>query len=579
MTRTVARGLLPGVPRTMLEVRVRWVLAVVVVVANIIGGLVVLLFATFVVPDPPLRDPDHVHLVNAVAFFSYPVVAGPIALVAGLWLWRPVVSLVRGGHIPDRAEGRAVLLGPLRLTFLVGALWGVGAAGWAGLDVVLFTGRLAVKTGLTCLLGAATTCTIVYLLSERLLRPAAALVLAAEGPRRLRLPGVTTRVMLAWALGTAIPVFGLICVAVAALAAPDIDVDQLAITILGLGGAALIVGVYVTYMATRAIADPIKSVRTGMAQVERGDLGTEVAVYDASEVGQLQAGFNHMVAGLRDHERLRDLFGRHVGEEVAGLALERGDIELGGETREVAVLFVDLTGSTRLADTRGPDEVVGLLNRFFGVVVAVVARHGGWINKFEGDAALAIFGAPSEMQDSAGGALGAARELAVRLRAEVPVLDAGIGVSAGPVVAGYIGAQQRFEYTVIGDPVNEAARLSDLAKASPGRVLASGTVVELAHLAESDEWEFGRSVTLRGRSRPTRLGVPKQPKQPRRPVVPPPAPAPDVEGPRRIRFPRPFRPLRRGGRVLLGALVLTKAAKGAKRDAGEPAEEPPQGDG
>ncbi|KAB2380116.1 adenylate/guanylate cyclase domain-containing protein, partial [Actinomadura montaniterrae] len=520
----MARGLLPGVPRTMLEVRVRWVLAVVVVVANIVGGLVVLLFATFVVPDPPLRDPEHVHLVNAVAFFGYPVVAGPIALVAGLWLWRPVVSLVRGGGMPDRVQGRAVLLGPLRLTVLVGALWGVGAAGWAGLDVVLFTGRLAVKTGLTCLLGAATTCTIVYLLSERLLRPAAALVLAAERPRRFRLPGVTTRVMLAWALGTAIPVFGLICVAVAALAAPDIDVTQLAITILGLGGAALAVGVYVTYMATRAIADPIKSVRTGMAQVERGDLGAEVAVYDASEVGQLQAGFNHMVAGLRENARLRDLFGRHVGEEVAGLALERGDIELGGETREVAVLFVDLTGSTRLADTRGPDEVVGLLNRFFGVVVAVVARHGGWINKFEGDAALAIFGAPTELEDSAGGALGAARELAVRLRAEVPVLDAGIGVSAGPVVAGYIGAEQRFEYTVIGDPVNEAARLSDLAKASPGRVLASGTVLELAHLAEADEWEFGRSVTLRGRSRPTRLGAPRPP---RAPVVPGPAPAPD----------------------------------------------------
>ncbi|WP_372510408.1 adenylate/guanylate cyclase domain-containing protein [Actinomadura madurae] len=137
-------------------------------------------------------------------------------------------------------------------------------------------------------------------------------------------------------------------------------------------------------MATKAIADPIRSVRTGMAQVERGDLGAEVAVYDASEVGQLQAGFNHMVAGLRENERLRDLFGRHVGEEVADLALERGDITLGGETREVAVLFVDLTGSTRLADTRGPDEVVGLLNRFFGVVVAVVAGHGGWINKFEG---------------------------------------------------------------------------------------------------------------------------------------------------------------------------------------------------
>ncbi|QFG27263.1 adenylate/guanylate cyclase domain-containing protein [Actinomadura sp. WMMB 499] len=500
----------------MLEIRVRWVLLVVVVVANVVGGLVVLLFATFVVPDPPLDDPEYVHLVNAVAFFSYPVIAGPGALVLGLWLWRPVVRLVRDGGEPDREQKRAVLLGPLRLTLLVGCLWAVGAAGWALLDLVLFTGRLAVKTGLTCLLGAATTCTIVYLLSERLLRPAAALVLAAEPPRRFRLPGVTTRVMLAWALGTAIPVFGLICVAIAALAAPDIDVTQLAVTTLGLGGAALTAGMYVTYMATRAIADPIKSVRTGMAHVERGDLRTVVEVYDASEVGQLQAGFNHMVSGLREHERLRDLFGRHVGEEVADLALER-DVTLGGEVREVAVLFVDLAGSTRLAQTRGPDEVVGLLNRFFGGVVSVVGQYGGWINKFEGDAALAIFGAPSELEDAAGGALGAARELAVRLRADVPELDAGIGVSAGEVVAGYIGAEQRFEYTVIGDPVNEAARLSDLAKVSPRRVLASGTVLGLAHLAEAGRWDVGKPVTLRGRTRPTRLAVPRRPEVPVQP--------------------------------------------------------------
>lgn len=155
---------------SMLEIRVRWVLLVVVGVANVVGSLVVLLFATFVIPDPPLADRDHVRLINALAFFGYPFVAAPVALVAGLRLWRPVVTFVRDGGEPDRLQRRAVLLGPLRLTLLVGALWAVGALGWAVLDLVLFTGRLAVKTGLTCLLGAATTCTIVYLLSERLLR-------------------------------------------------------------------------------------------------------------------------------------------------------------------------------------------------------------------------------------------------------------------------------------------------------------------------------------------------------------------------------------------------------------------------
>jgi class 3 adenylate cyclase len=188
----------------------------------------------------------------------------------------------------------------------------------------------------------------------------------------------------------------------------------------------------------------------------------------------------------------------------------------------------------------------------------VVARHGGWINKFEGDAALAIFGAPTQLEDSAGGALGAARELAVRLRAEVPVLDAGIGVSAGPVVAGYIGAEERFEYTVIGDPVNEAARLSDLAKGEDARVLASATVLDLAHLAESDEWDEGRSVVLRGRSRPTRLGTPRGSA----------LPAPRPEAAARLRLPRT---LRRSRRLLLGALVLSRAAKSTRAaDPGKP---------
>ncbi|MEU5876282.1 adenylate/guanylate cyclase domain-containing protein [Spirillospora sp. NPDC047279] len=559
---------IPGVPRTMLEVRVRWVLLFVIAVANVGGGLVVLLFATFVVPDPPMPPGEaaQARLVNTIAFFSYPVIAGPIALALGYHLWRPVVRLAREGGTPDREQRRAVLLGPLRATLVMGALWTLGAIGWATLDIALFNVRLGVKTGLTALLGALTCCTIVYLLSERLLRPAAALVLATEHPRWFKLPGVTTRVMLAWALGTAIPVFGLICVAIGALAAGGIETTQLAITILGLGGTSLLVGMAVTYMATQAIADPIKTVRQGMAMVERGDLETEIEVYDASEVGQLQSGFNHMVAGLRDHERLRDLFGRHVGEEVAGLAIENGHIELGGETREVAVLFVDLTGSTRLAETHAPDEVVALLNQFFGVVVETVNGHGGWINKFEGDAALAIFGAPTDLDDAAGAALGAARELAFRLRTEVPGVDAGIGVSAGPVVAGYIGAEQRFEYTVIGDPVNEAARLSDLAKVAPGRVLASGTVLELAHLAEAAEWDLGKSVTLRGRSRPTRLAAP------RTPVVPTVVESvvDEVERRRRL-FPRPRVPglLRRVGRTAADVVVPPPLASGAGGPGGE----------
>jgi adenylate cyclase len=205
---------------------------------------------------------------------------------------------------------------------------------------------------------------------------------------------------------------------------------------------------------------------------------------------------------------MRDVFGRQVGEDVARAALERG-VELGGEELDVAALFVDLTGSTRIAGERSPTEVVELLNRFFGVVVEVVERRGGMVNKFEGDAALAVFGAPVPRDDAATCALAAARELAERLPDAAPDLEAGIGVSAGTVVAGNIGAEKRYEYTVIGDPVNEAARLCDLAKERDRQVLASERAVKAASDEEQQRWELGEEVELRGRPEPTRLAEPK----------------------------------------------------------------------
>jgi adenylate cyclase len=138
----------------------------------------------------------------------------------------------------------------------------------------------------------------------------------------------------------------------------------------------------------------------------------------------------------------------------------------------------------------------------------VVDRTGGFVNKFEGDAALCIFGAPVARSDAADCALVAARLLRERL-ADVHGLSAAVGVSAGAVVAGNIGTRERFEYTVIGDAVNEAARLTELAKSRPGRLLVSSSVLERASHAEQRRWRDDGDVVLRGRSRTTRLVVPR----------------------------------------------------------------------
>jgi adenylate cyclase len=279
--------------------------------------------------------------------------------------------------------------------------------------------------------------------------------------------------------------------------------ERIGIAVVVLGAVGVLVGWFANATTARSLSEPLTTLRTALGRVEDGNLDVAVPVDDASEVGMLQSGFNRMVHGLRERDRLRDLFGRQVGEDVAREALASDDFELGGETREAAVLFVDLVGSTAMAATWEPHDVVAELNAFFAIVVDCVTLHGGWVNKFEGDAALCVFGAPSAHPDAAGAALATARALHGRLERDLPSVHAAIGVSAGTVVAGNVGTPERYEYTVIGDPVNEAARLTDLAKATPGRMLASDAALERSNPRERVRWQPGESVELRGRSRPT----------------------------------------------------------------------------
>jgi adenylate cyclase len=179
-------------------------------------------------------------------------------------------------------------------------------------------------------------------------------------------------------------------------------------------------------------------------------------------------------------------------------------------------LFVDIIGSTAMAEVLPPGEVVATLNDYFGCVVRVVGDEGGWVNKFEGDGALCVFGAPATQPDHAARALRAARRLRrelAELRTKRPGLDVAIGVSAGPLVAGNVGTESRYEYTVIGRPVNEAARLSDLAKGKPGRVVASQAALERAG-DEATRWASLGTVALRGQSAPTEIYEPVEVREP-----------------------------------------------------------------
>jgi adenylate cyclase len=474
--------------------------------ANGVGGVLVFLLLGFLLPFAPYSD-SHLGL-NAVAGAAYLT----ITLAIGTMLARRMAAPVRDWLLAERpptAEERALVLAtPMRFALLSGFFWALGAVLFTLLNV-RDDGWSALIVGGGMLMGGETTCALGYLLAERQARPVTARALAGGAPRESVGPGVSQRLGMAWSLGTGVPLLGILVVAMSGLVSPDDDPASVAGAIAFLAVVGIAVGMLAITVASRSLAEPLAALRGAVGQIEEGDLDVAVPVDDGSEVGLLEAGFNSMAGGLRERERLRDLFGRHVGREVAEAALQRdGEVKLGGEVREVAVVFVDLVGSTRLAHRRPPAEVVALLNSFFSLVVRAVEEQGGWINKFEGDAALCVFGAPTAGEDPAGDALRAARRLSELLASGLEGAEAAIGVSAGPAVAGNVGTEERFEYTVIGDPVNEGARLCELAKQRGEPLLASEAVLRRAAPHEAARWELRESVVLRGRDVPTGVAVP-----------------------------------------------------------------------
>lgn len=488
------------------ERAVRWLTLLAAAIANVIGTIAVFVLLVGLLPTAELAGDRSPVIVNLAMAAGYVLLAVPIGMVVTLRRLRSGRTWLKEGRAPTYGEQRNLLRAPLHVFATVGIGWIIAALLFGAYNAT-FSFELGQRVAITVALGGLVTCTTAYLITERLLRPAAARALSARPLEEPALPGVTARAMFAWGVGSAVPLLGLVLIALSTLIEGDFSRSELAVAVLGLAAGALVLGCWLALFAARVTTAPINSMRAGVDEIGKGNLEAEVPVYDGTEVGLLQAGFNRMAAGIRERERIRELFGMHVGEEVARAALER-ESGLGGETREVGVLFVDIVSSTAIAAERPPGEVVDLLNEFFSLVVEVVEEHGGWVNKFEGDAALAVFGAPEPLDDASGCALGAGRELAGRLREELGSAEAGIGISYGQVVAGNVGSSHRFEYTVIGDAVNEAARLTELAKGRPTMILASEPAVSEAGEEEAGRWSLDGEVELRGRGRPTRVAQP-----------------------------------------------------------------------
>jgi adenylate cyclase len=501
--RLSGRDALDGTERAALADRTLRRAAFAATFANVCGAIDVFVLLWWVLPEPA-GQVDLGRNVAAIAIFT------PLAIGVG-WIWaerliRPAVGWLKEDREPTERERDGTLRLPVTCAMIDATMW-VTAAVLFGVLNADASVDMALHVSSTILMGGITTLAVAYLLNERIQRSVTARALAAAPPTEPRGPGVKGRLLIAWTTATGVPLAGLVLVGCQALIDDSVSREEVVRSVVALGAGALVIGLLATALVAKSVAEPLTDMRRALRRIEEGDLDARVRVDDGSEVGLVQSGFNRMAAGLNEREQIRELFGRHVGEDVARAALDRGTA-LGGEVREVAALFVDLVGSTRLAAERPPQDVVALLNRFFAIVVDVVGRHGGWVNKFEGDAALVVFGAPVADDACASSALASARELDARLRRELPELCAGIGVSAGPALAGNVGAEHRHEYTVIGDPVNEAARLCDLAKRRPERVVASASILQRARAAESARWAPDGEIVLRGRTSPTRLAIP-----------------------------------------------------------------------
>ncbi|MDX1416138.1 MAG: adenylate/guanylate cyclase domain-containing protein [Candidatus Promineifilaceae bacterium] len=256
---------------------------------------------------------------------------------------------------------------------------------------------------------------------------------------------------------------------------PEVVLRNLIIVQIFILAASILTSVGIANFVSRAIIKPLRTLQEAMGKVEENNLDARVPVTSNDEFGYLGERFNDMTAGLRRGEQLRKLFSLYVSPEVAQAAVETG-AGLGGQMCECTIMFSDLRDFTSLTERLTPETLVDLINRYMTAMVSVIVDHGGVVTRFGGDSILAVFGSPlNSMTDHADQAVNAAFQMRHVLQdfnqnatsdpfanGVRPILENGIGIATGPVIAGNVGGKERIEYTVMGDAANLASRLEGM---------------------------------------------------------------------------------------------------------------------
>jgi len=272
----------------------------------------------------------------------------------------------------------------------------------------------------------------------------------------------------------------------------------------------LLLGITGSFYLARKITSPLEGLTAAMQKVATGDLSQEVPVRSQDEVGLLTRVFNEMTHGLRERERIKLTFARYVSRQVVEKILQAPEtVVLTGERRRASILFADIRGFTALSARKAPEELLNLLNEYFSHLIDVIFAYGGTLDKFIGDAVMAVFNAPVELDHAELRAVVAGLEMQKvvgelnlrRRQAQQEEVQIGIGINTGSVIAGNVGSQKRLEYTVIGSEVNLAERIE--AHTEPGQVLISEKTYQA--VADYIEAQPLPPVRLYGFAQPVRL--------------------------------------------------------------------------
>lgn len=289
---------------------------------------------------------------------------------------------------------------------------------------------------------------------------------------------------------------------------PALEVKRNAFYIAGLFLSAALFFIFVFSMT---LTSPLEKLVQLIDLVSKGnfDVSARKAVDNMfdfkDEVTELADAFDHMTEGLKERDKVKNLFSKFHGSSVTD-DLMQGEVSLGGQKKDVVVFFSDIRGFTAFSEKRSPEEVVEMLNEYFGVMVGIINKHGGVVDKFIGDAIMAVWGAPKSSDRDSQKAVRACIEMRKglndlnerRIARGQPPIQIGMGLHAGPAISGTIGSDERMEYTVIGNTVNTSSRIEASTKAFGTDLLITDDV--LSKIGEDFKVEYAGSAEVKGRS-------------------------------------------------------------------------------